>query len=619
MRNHASIHRHSRPFLLFAFTASGQIPRTISYQGVLCDAAGKPKPDNSYQMTFRLYQDSTGGTAAWSEQKNLQVTRGLIHTMLGDVVVIPASLLFDKPYWLGVQVGSEEELTPRIPFSSVPFSFAAMTAGPWQQSGNKLFYTGGNVGIPTSNPNFPLEVKDGIVVTGSEQEGGQLTLMNGEGSGNGWIVDNYGTGGNEVLRFFKQQGSNITHALELSGSGNVGIGGVAGSDKLEVAGTIKSNSGGFKFPDGTVQTTAAAGGGGSGPWQTSGSDISYSSGNVGIGTSSPAAKLHVVDGSLLLSGTTGGTPASGTGRRFMWIPAKGAFRAGIVDGTQWDDANIGFASTAMGIETTADGQIATAMGCLTGANGHNSTAMGFRTTASGEYSTAMGSTTTASSGASTAMGSSVSTNNHWGSFIIGDYKLPNVGVDLNSSDNQFLARFSGGYALYTNSGCSIGAWLKPNENSWTVLSDSAEKENFTRVDGEALLAQLRHMRLGTWNYKGQDPSLYRHYGPMAQEFHAAFGHDGIGVAGDDTTINQADLDGVSMTAIQALEKRTAELKEKTAELQQKTAELKRKADELEMMKAEFEKFRSRLAHLEQVLPLPKDLTQRIADDRGSAR
>jgi hypothetical protein len=75
----------------------GQIPRTISYQGVLCDATGKPKPDNSYQMTFRLYQDSSGGSGAWSEQKNPQVTRGLFHTMLGDAVVIPASLLFDKP------------------------------------------------------------------------------------------------------------------------------------------------------------------------------------------------------------------------------------------------------------------------------------------------------------------------------------------------------------------------------------------------------------------------------------------------------------------------------------------------------------------------------------------
>src|SRR5207245_6765171 len=44
-------------------------------------------------------------------------------------------------------------------------------------------------------------------------------------------------------------------------AGNVGIGTATPASKLTVAGTIESASGGFKFPDGTVQTTAAAGGG----------------------------------------------------------------------------------------------------------------------------------------------------------------------------------------------------------------------------------------------------------------------------------------------------------------------------------------------------------------------
>ncbi len=47
--------------------------------------------------------------------------------------------------------------------------------------------------------------------------------------------------------------------------GNVGIGTVNPSEKLSVNGIIHSTSGGIRFPDGTVQTTAmAAGGGGSG-------------------------------------------------------------------------------------------------------------------------------------------------------------------------------------------------------------------------------------------------------------------------------------------------------------------------------------------------------------------
>ena len=59
---------------------------------------------------------------------------------------------------------------------------------------------------------------------------------------------------------------------------------------------------------------------------------------------------------------------------------------------------------------------------------------------------------------------------------------------------------------------------------------------------------------------------FRHYGPMAQDFFAAFGDDGIGKIGTDTTINSGDIAGILMIAVQALEKRTAELKETKAEL-----------------------------------------------------
>ncbi|MBK7884925.1 MAG: hypothetical protein IPJ81_14945 [Chitinophagaceae bacterium] len=111
-------------------------------------------------------------------------------------------------------------------------------------------------------------------------------------------------------------------------------------------------------------------------------------------------------GALLARGdeNTGITPVSGAGRRLMWIPAKGAFRAGAVTDASWNDGNVGLYSFATGINTTASGLTSTAMGFNTTASGLYSTAMGSYTTASKEYSTAIGYGTIASKDYSTAMG-----------------------------------------------------------------------------------------------------------------------------------------------------------------------------------------------------------------------
>ncbi|MDH3243738.1 MAG: tail fiber domain-containing protein [Saprospiraceae bacterium] len=133
-----------------------------------------------------------------------------------------------------------------------------------------------------------------------------------------------------------------------------------------------------------------------------------SSGRVGIGTTQPAAILHV-DSAVLFTGNfnsmnPGPPPASGRGTRLMWYPGKAAFRAGFVAGERWDSINIGQESFAMGWNTIASGRRSTAMGEGTNASGFASTAMGSGTITSGLFSTAMGEGTNASGDNSTAMG-----------------------------------------------------------------------------------------------------------------------------------------------------------------------------------------------------------------------
>ncbi|MDP1722089.1 MAG: hypothetical protein Q8L37_02675 [Candidatus Gottesmanbacteria bacterium] len=112
------------------------------------------------------------------------------------------------------------------------------------------------------------------------------------------------------LRFDYKSGPNTwtTGFLIREGDGNVSIGSnITSADfnstsKLRVLGIVESTTGGFKFPDGTTQTsavTAAVGGG----WTDGGTDVylTTTTDNVGIGTTTPGTKLHI-------QGADGATP-----------------------------------------------------------------------------------------------------------------------------------------------------------------------------------------------------------------------------------------------------------------------------------------------------------------------
>src|SRR5574341_82173 len=267
-----------------------------------------------------------------------------------------------------------------------------------------------------------------------------------------------------------------------------------------------------------------------------------------------AGGTRQADNGFAVTGTfnTGTLAASGAGERLLWYPKKAAFRAGSVNGNQWDDVSIGLYSTAMGVGTLASGTYSTAMGSST-ASGSNSTAIGFGATASGNFST--------------AMGYQASTNGHAGTFVYGD--VSTAVAMAASADNQFMVRAAGGVIFYSSSGLSTGVSLAASGGSWASVSDKNHKDNFQPVDGEAILSQLAALPVTTWNYKGTDPAQ-RYMGPTAQDFHALFG------LGTDTTIATMDVDGVTLAALQALELRTrvmAELREENTALRARVARL----------------------------------------------
>ena len=109
--------------LLIAPLSLGQVPKLISYQGVLTDASGTVVPDGNYSLTFKLYDVATGGTHLWAEGQLVAVSKGIFSVILGSAT--PLNLHFNKPYWLGVTVGADTELTPRMQLTSSGYSFRA--------------------------------------------------------------------------------------------------------------------------------------------------------------------------------------------------------------------------------------------------------------------------------------------------------------------------------------------------------------------------------------------------------------------------------------------------------------------------------------------------------------
>lgn len=275
----------------------------------------------------------------------------------------------------------------------------------------------------------------------------------------------------------------------------------------------------------------------------------------------------------------GTIPASGTGVRLMWYPGKGAFRAGGVANTEWDDANIGVFSVALGGQTIASGAASTAMGGLSSATGTVSTALG-ASTANGDFATAMGQGVIASGTASTAIGSAASTNLQAGSFVYGDATTTTI---LNASvANEFAVRASGGLRFRTASDLSTGCDLPANSGVWSCTSSKLVKTDFADLAGEALLSKLRAVPVQTWRYRSEHG--VRHMGPYAEDFRAAFGF-----GTDDRSIGLLDVAGVSLGGVKALDARTRELR----------YELAARNAEITQLRTDVEALLRRLAKLEQ--------------------
>jgi len=192
---------------------------TFSMQGVLRDPLGKTVADGAYQLTFRIYEQETGGSAIWSEtQADVQVGHGVFGAELGIIASLDA-VPFDAAYWVGVSIEDGIEIEPRFKMNRVPSAMSVYGS-------DKIIPAVGNMGIGTQAPQAALHIKI------ADATADQLLIEGADGSA----------------------------YLKVAGDGKMGINLENPEQTLDIDGYLKMRSGGIMFADGSTLSSAAMGG-----------------------------------------------------------------------------------------------------------------------------------------------------------------------------------------------------------------------------------------------------------------------------------------------------------------------------------------------------------------------
>jgi len=297
--------------MMFLSSVSYAIPKYISLQGRLTDSSSVPLT-GTYYMNFSLYNNETAGNLLWNESKNIAVENGVFSTVLGDVVALDVA--FDNDYWLQTEINGET-LTPRARVTSAGYAYTA-----YKLIGvDNVFPSSGNIGIGIANPSMKLDVNG--------NDGSTFARFKTSTGGNGITFEDIS--GDKKIAIRNSSGATAIFLSSNSDSffsGNVGVGTTNPSQKLEVDGNmminntaasgtmfINSISGGdsqiiFQEADSYMYRIAHDGSAnklsitngtvaGSGDLMT----IDGATGNVGVGMTSPQAKLDV-NGSVKAKG-----------------------------------------------------------------------------------------------------------------------------------------------------------------------------------------------------------------------------------------------------------------------------------------------------------------------------
>ncbi len=344
-------------FVAFAASAVAKVPNVINYQGRLTDTDGTPVADDTYFIKFKIYGSESGDDSLWyTPFQPVNVTDGLFNYKLGSAVPLPHDLFTaDTTRYLGITVGGDPEIIPRSKITSTAYAYHALTADTASFIDLPLIMVGSDALYPLLHLyNF---ASPSSAVRGSNDQyfgvlGYHIAGVFGAQPG---ITEGYLAGDEYAVHGYNYSSDNY---------------GYLGGTEYSVYGESPDGHAGQFEGDVHINGDLTMGSIGSGF-----DIVAYSSAH---------------DSS-----------------RFFWDGLKGALRVGRSFGDEWDNANIGLYSLAVGRESKASGEASISLGADCQSIGDRAVALGNGSQAMTFASVAIGTASVASGGGSIALGDNV--------------------------------------------------------------------------------------------------------------------------------------------------------------------------------------------------------------------
>jgi hypothetical protein len=212
---------------------------TISFQAQLEQSNGEAVANGNYNVEFKLYSSSSGGSPLWTEDylnsntEGADVTNGYLTAQLGSITAFPSNIDWSQNLWVTMNIGGtgssaswDGEMNPRMPLTAVPYAFQANQLEQESSAGSSNL----NWSPQTSSNSLLLPDESGTLCVDNDSEGCGFA----PGTSNSYVQN--GTSPQTGVDFDIGGNGTIGGNLYLNGSSGSSIIGGTGGLSLTVPG-----------------------------------------------------------------------------------------------------------------------------------------------------------------------------------------------------------------------------------------------------------------------------------------------------------------------------------------------------------------------------------------------